>query len=165
MIKKIEDNNWVKICKTIINQILLRISKDGVNLGSDPIADVLDDLLKLDDILACMVARQNMISVMPTQGTDGFKPEIYQTWDIIHRAMDDVFTVIRGYSQAGLAEMEFSLQDSIALFYVFPDTENALVAIIPSLSNKGLIAVEMENARREIIAVLEKMDQQQITTA
>jgi hypothetical protein len=125
-------------------------------MQDDPIAKVLNDMLKLDDILACMVARQNMISVMPSDGTNSFKPEINQIWDIIHRAMEDVFTVIREYSQAGLTEMEFRLQDYDALFYVFPDTENALVAIIPALANKGLLEVEMENARREILELMEE---------
>ncbi|HMA83873.1 MAG TPA: hypothetical protein VKP59_06560 [Candidatus Thermoplasmatota archaeon] len=128
-------------------------------MGNDPIATVLDDLLQLDDILACMVARQNMISVLPTEGTEGFKPEIYETWDIIHRAMDDVFNVIREYSQTGLSEMDFRMQDYETLFFVFPDTENALVAVIPALANKGLIEVEMENARREILKVMEEQDQ------
>ncbi len=126
---------------------------------NDPIAEVLDDLLRLDDILACMVARQNMISVLPSEGTEGFKSEIYETWDIIHRAMDDVFNVIREYSQTGLSEMDFRMQDYETLFFVFPDTENALVAVIPALSNKGLIEVEMENARREILKIMEKTDQ------
>jgi len=121
-------------------------------MRDDPIATVLDDLLKLDDILACMVARRNMISVMPSG--DGFKPEVNQVWDIIKRAMDEVFGVIRDYSQAGLGEMEFRLQDFEVLFYIFPDTENALVAIIPALANKGLIEVEMENARRDILKVM-----------
>jgi len=125
-------------------------------MENDPIALVLDDLLKFDDILACMVARQNMISVLPSMGTDGFKSEIYETWDIIHRAMDDVFTVIREYSQTGLREMEFRMEQYVALFYVFPDTENALVAIIPSLANKGLLEVEMENARRDILRLMEE---------
>jgi hypothetical protein len=120
----------------------------------DPIAKVLDDLLCLDDIIACMVARQNMISVMPSKGTESFKPEVHEIWDIIHRAMDDVFTVIREYSQTGLSEMEFRLQDHEVLFYVFHETDNALVAIIPALSNKGLIEVEMENARREIQKIM-----------
>jgi len=122
---------------------------------NDPIAKVLDDLLKLDDILACMVARQNMISVMPSDGTDSFKPEINQIWDILHRAMDDVFNVIRDYSQAGLGEMEFRLQEYEALFFVFPYTENALVSIIPALANKGLLEVEMENSRREILKLMD----------
>ena len=125
----------------------------------DPIANVLDDLLKLDDILACMVARRNMISVVPSDGTDGFKPEINEIWDIIKRAMDDVFTVVGEYSGVGLGEMEFRLQEYEVLFYVFPDTENALVAIIPALSNKGLIAVEMENARREILEIVKRKEE------
>jgi len=128
-------------------------------LQDDPIACVLDDLLKLDDVLACMVARRNMISVMPSDGTDSFKPEINEIWDIIKRAMDDVFTVIGEYSGVGLGEMEFRLQDCEVLFYVFPDTENALVAIVPALSNKGLIAVEMENARREILEIMNRKEE------
>ena len=131
-------------------------------MGEDPIADTLDDLLKLDDVLACMVARQNMISVMPSNGTDDFNPEINQVWDILHRAMDDVFNVIREYSAAGLAEMDFRLQDYEALFYVFHETDNALVAIIPSLSNKGLIEVEMENARRDIQNILNEQERERL---
>jgi len=121
-------------------------------MRDDPIATVLDDLLRLDDILACVVARRNMISVMPS--SQEFKPEVNQIWDVIKRAMDDVFTVIGEYSGAGLSEMEFRLQDYEVLFYVFPDTENALVAIVPALANKGLLEVEMENARREILQIM-----------
>ena len=135
-------------------------------MRDDPIAKVLDDLLKLDDIFACMVARQNMISVMPSDDNDSFKPEVHGIWDIIHRAMDSVFSVIREYSQAGLTEMEFQMQDYEALFFVFPDTENALVAIIPALSNKGLLEVEMENARREILKIIEEPEKErEVVTA
>jgi len=121
--------------------------------GNDPITEVLEDLLKLDDVLACMIARQNMISVIPD--TNKFDPQVMQVWDIIKNAMDSVFGVIQQYSMAGLEEMEFQLQEYETLFYIFPDTENALVAIIPALSNKGLIEVELENARREIITLLD----------
>ena len=131
-------------------------------MQDDPISLVLADLLKLDDILGCMVARQNMISVMPDQSL--FDKQVMELWDIIKRAMDDVFGVIREYSQAGLGEMEFRLQDYEVLFYIFPDTENALVAIIPALSNKGLIEVEMENARREIIDIMEKQENERLAT-
>ncbi len=133
-------------------------------MRDDPIASVLDDLLRLDDILACMVARQNMISVMPSAGTESFKSDVHQIWDILHRAMDDVFTVIREYSQTGLGEMEFRMQAYEALFYIFPDTENALVAIIPALANKGLIEVEMENARREILKIMKEIEEGNIVT-
>ena len=131
-------------------------------LEEDPILEVLNDLLNYDEILACMVARQNMISVMPDQ--DRFDPKVMQIWDIIKRAMDDVFGVIREYSQAGLGEMEFRLQDYEVLFYIFPDTENALVAIIPALANKGLIEVEMENTRREILKIMENKETERFAT-
>ena len=127
-------------------------------MADDPILDVLNDLLNYDEILACMVARCNMISVMPSD--DSFDHQVDQVWDIIKRAMDDTFGVIREYSAAGLGEMEFRLQDFETLFYIFPDTENALVAIVPALANKGLIEVEMENARREILRIMDGADEQ-----
>ncbi|MBU0497770.1 MAG: hypothetical protein KKC68_05835 [Candidatus Thermoplasmatota archaeon] len=132
-------------------------------MRDDPIELVLIDLLKLDDILACMVARQNMISVMPDQNL--FDPSVMEVWDIIKRAMDDVFVVVKEYSQAGLGEIEFRLQDYEVLFYILPDTENALVAIIPALSNKGLIDVEMENARQEINNIRNKQDNERLINA
>jgi hypothetical protein len=130
-------------------------------MRDDPIANILDDLLKFDDILACMVARRNMISVMPN--SEKFKPEVNEIWDIIKRAMDDVFGVIGIYSQAGLLEMEFRLQDYEVLFYIFPDTENALVSIIPALANKGLLEVEIENARRGILDIMDSEGADKIT--
>lgn len=125
-------------------------------MQDDPILEILNNLLKHEEILACMVARQNMISVMPEQ--DRFDPAVMEIWDVIKRAMDDVFGVIREYSQAGLGEIEFRLQDYAALFYIFPDTENALVTIVPALSNKGLIEVELENARLEILNLIEQKE-------
>jgi hypothetical protein len=132
-------------------------------MQNDPFIYLLEELLKLDDILACMVARQNMISVMPDQNK--FDPHVMELWDIIKRAMDDVFGVIREYSQAGLGEMEFRLQDYETLFYIFPDTENALVAIIPALANKGLIEIEMENTRREILKIMNYRENEKILSA
>lgn len=134
-----------------------------VPMRDDPIALVLDDLMKFDDIFACMVARRNMISVMPSG--EGFKPEVNQIWDIIKRAMDDVFGVVGAYSQAGLGEMEFRLQEYEVLFYVFPDTENALVAIVPALANKGLLEVEMENGRREILKIMNQQEKGNLVAA
>jgi len=122
-------------------------------VNEDPILEVLEDLLKLDDIYACMVARKNMVSVMPD--TSKFNPKIMDVWDIVSLAMKNVFTVIEQYASVGLDVMEFRLKNHSVLFFVIPNTDNALVAIIPSLANKGLIEVEMENARRRIVEILE----------
>lgn len=134
-------------------------------MRDDPIAKVLDDLMKFDEILACMVARQNMISVTPTDGTDSFKSEINPVWDIIKRAVDHIFTVIRDFSPAGLGKMAFQVQDYEVLFYVFPDTENALVTVISAFANKGLIHIDMENARREILRIREEQESKMLATA
>jgi len=112
--------------------------------------------MKFDEILACMVARRNMISVMPSG--DGFKPEIDQIWDVVKNTMDAVFGVISQYSQAGLGTMNFIVQDYEVLFYILPDTENALVAVVPALANKGLIDVELERARQKIEKIREKAE-------
>ncbi|HEB37351.1 MAG TPA: hypothetical protein ENI14_01645 [Thermoplasmatales archaeon] len=122
-------------------------------MNDDPILEVLEDLLRLDDIYACMVARKNMVSVMPD--TSKFNPKIMDVWDIVSVAMKNVFAVIEEYASVGLDVMEFRLKNHSVLFFVIPNTDNALVAIIPSLANKGLIEVEMENARRRIVEILE----------
>lgn len=135
-------------------------------MKNDPIAKVLDDLMKLDDFFACMVGRRGMIdSVLPSDGTDSFKPEIQKIWDIIRRTMDSQLSVISEFSQVDLRRVTFQLQDYDALFYVIPDTENALVAIVRALANRGLIAVEMENARREIIRIRDEEEKRVLVTA
>ena len=126
--------------------------------GDDPLLNILEDLLKLDDIYACMIARRNMVSVIPD--TSLFNPRIMEVWDIVSLAMKNVFTVIEEYASVGLDVMEFRLKNYSVLFFVIPDTDNALVAIIPSLANKGLIEVEMENARREIVEILNKKEEE-----
>ena len=141
---------------------MMNIFGVGVWVQNDPLEFVLDDLLKLDDILGCMVASKTMIAVMPDQSK--FDPQVLELWDIIKRAMDDVFVVIREYSQTGLNEIEFRLQDYEVLFYILPDTENALVAIIPALANKGLLEVEMENARREILEIMKKQETEKLSS-
>ena len=91
--------------------------------GDDPLLNVLEDLLKLDDIYACMIARRNMVSVIPD--TSMFNPKIMEVWDIVSVAMKNVFTVIEEYASVGLDVMEFSLKNYSVLFFVIPDTDNA----------------------------------------
>jgi len=124
-------------------------------MSEDPIAVVLDNLMKFDEILACMVARRGMIdSVMPSDGTKSFKPEIYEVWDVLKRTMDSQLSVISEFSQVDLKKIDYELQEYNAMFYVIPETENALVAVVPALANKGLIDVELERARLKIIELM-----------
>jgi len=88
-----------------------------------------------------------------------FKPEVDEIWDIINQAMNDVFNVIHKYSTAGLGEMELRLQKYHVFFYIFPDTESALVVIIPESVNKAFFEAEVENVRRDILKIMEKLDE------
>ena len=63
------------------------------------------------------------------------------------------------------AKIEFRLQDYEGLFYILQDTDSALVAIIPALANKGLIEVELENARREIVKIRLDEEKERLTIA
>ena len=40
------------------------------------------------------------------------------------------------------------------LFFIIRGTDTALVAIVPALANRGLLEVELENARRRILEIM-----------
>lgn len=119
----------------------------------DQILEVLEDLLKLDDIYACMVAKKGMVSVIPP--TEKFNPKILDIWEILKATMDEFFDTIKHYSRHGLGEVYFRLMEHEVMFFILPETDTALIAIIPSLANKGLLEVAMEKARRRIIEIVE----------
>jgi len=125
-----------------------------MRMRDDPIARVLDDLLRFEDILACMVAHRGMISVMPSNDSNSFKPEIHQIWDGVKRTMDTQLEVISQI--AGYDKMNSFIQDYEVLLYILQDTDTALVAIVPALANRGLIDVELERARQKIQKIREE---------
>ena len=119
---------------------------------TEEILKVLDGLLVSEDIYGCMVARKGIKGVIPPR--ERFNPKILDIWDMLQDTMDEFFDVISHYSRYGLGEVYFRLGDYEVLFYILPETDTALVAIIPSLANKGLLEVEMENAREKIIKIV-----------
>jgi len=112
-----------------------------------------EDLLRLEDIHACMVARKNLEGIVPI--TEDFKKEIMGIWEVLKDTMDDFFGVIGEYSEYGLDKVYFELGKFDVMFFILPGSDTALVAIVPALANRGLLEVEMENARRKIIEIIE----------
>jgi hypothetical protein len=112
------------------------------------------DLLRLDDVLACMVARKGMEGIVPSMSD--FKIKDLGVWEILHKTMDEFFDIIEAYSEYGLNKVYFELGDYDVMFFILPNTNIALVAIIPALANRGLLEVEVENARRAITKELDK---------
>jgi hypothetical protein len=121
----------------------------------DEILKVLqEDLLQLEDIHACMVAQKGMEGIIPPL-SDKFKKEITPIWEILQKTMDDFLDIIGRYSEFGLEKVYFELGEYDVMFFILPGSNNALVAIVPALANRGLLEVELENARRRIIKILE----------
>jgi len=112
-----------------------------------------EDLMPLEDIHACMVVRKNLEGLTPM--TEEFKQEILEIWDILKDSMNEFFDIISKYSKHGLDKVYFELGKFDVIFFILPGSDMALVAIIPALANRGLLEVELENARRRIIKIIE----------
>lgn len=116
------------------------------------ILEILEDMLKFEDIYACMLVRKGMQGIVPN--TNRFRKEVMSIWNILGETMDEFFDVIQHYSKHNLGEVNFRLMDYEVMFFILPWSDTALVAICPALANKGLLEVEMENGRRKIIGIL-----------
>lgn len=112
-----------------------------------------EDLLRLEDIHACMVARKNLEGIVPI--SEEFKAEITDIWDMLKDTMNEFFDIISHYSKYGLDKIYFELGKYDVIFFILPGSDTALVAIVDALANRGLLEVELENARRRIIKIIE----------
>jgi predicted regulator of Ras-like GTPase activity (Roadblock/LC7/MglB family) len=112
-----------------------------------------EDLLRLEDIHACMVVRKNLEGIVPI--TEEFKAEITEIWSMLKDTLNEFFDIISHYSKYGLNKIYFELGKYDVIFFILPGSDTALVAIVPALANRGLLEVEMENARRKILRIIE----------
>jgi len=117
----------------------------------EEILQVLEDLLKEEDILATMVARKGFEGYSPSSSK--FKLKNIGVWNALQNTMSDFFVIIRKFSAQGLDKVYFELGDYEVIFFII-HSDMAVVSIIPALANKGLLEVEMENARRDIKKIL-----------
>ncbi len=113
-----------------------------------------ENLIKLDDVHQCGVVRKNLEGIFPV--SEGFTKEVLGIWDALKGTINELFDVISHYSEYGLDKVYFELGEWDVMFFILPGLDTALVAIVPALSNRGLLEVEMENTRREIIKILDE---------
>ncbi len=116
------------------------------------ILEVLEDLLKEEDILATMLARKGFEGTSPSP--DKFKLTDVRVWTNLQNAMGDFFEIMSKFSGTGLDKIYFELGDYEVIFFIVSGRDIAVVAVIPALANKGLLEVELENARRAITKIL-----------
>ncbi len=113
-----------------------------------------NDLLKLEDVYACMVARRGLEGIVLFE--DSKDPELKDVWVSLEKTMDEFFSIIKEYSVYGLNKIYFELGKYDVIFFILPETDTALVALIPALANRGLLEVELENTRGKIVEILER---------
>ena len=120
------------------------------NTPENKVLEILDDLLRLDDILACMVAMKGMEGIVPP--IEKFKIKNIGVWEMLQKTMVEFFDVIAAYKEYGLDKVYFEFGEYDVIFFVMHNV--SLVVITPALANRGLLEVEMENARRDIIKLV-----------
>ena len=116
------------------------------------ISRILENLMKMEEIHACMVVSKGMQGIIP-EGSR-FNKEVWPIWEILQKTMDDMFVIIEEYSKHDLENIYFKLMKYEVIFFIIPETNTSLIAVTPTLSNRGLIMMELEKARKEIIKIL-----------
>ena len=107
---------------------------------------ILEDLLRLDDVLACMVVKQGLEGIVPPN----MKIKDVELWRLVHEATTGMFDIITKFYDYGLERLNLELGEYTII--VAPVSQSfSLVVIIPSLANLGLLDVEIENTKRKIL--------------
>ena len=107
----------------------------------------------MDDVLACMLAKKGLEGLVPK----GIKITNADLWRNIHDTTGDLFKIFERFYDFGMDRLYFELGEyTVIMAPVSP--EFALVVIIPSLANLGLLDVEIENTKRKIKVILARKE-------
>ncbi len=115
---------------------------------------VLGDLLKMDDVLACMLAKKGLGGVIP----EGLKVKDVNLWNRVKETTNQIFPIIENFFVYKIDRLNFELGDYTIIFAPISQTFSLLV-IIPSLANMGLIDVEVENTKRKVKIIIDRKEE------
>lgn len=113
------------------------------------INNVLTDLLMIEDIQACLLATGKKPKIIPKN----VKIKNLRFWQLIKETTSEFFSITDEFYRYNLSKIYFELE-KYEIIMSFIDSETALIVVIPRLANKGLLEVEIENARRFIKTIL-----------
>jgi len=116
------------------------------------IYDILENLLKYEDIHACMIIEKGMQGINPP--TEKFNKKVLEIWEIFQKTLGDLFNIIEHYSDYGVGEINLRVMDYEIMIFVIPDSNTAIVAVVPALANKGIVEIALESARNKIIDII-----------
>ena len=114
---------------------------------------VLNDLLKEEDILAVRIASGSGGNIAPPQAS--LKIKNLNIWNMVNNTVNEAFTIFGKFDPFGVDKMYVELGEYEVIFFKV-DRRTLLISVIPALANKGLLEVEIENARRDIVKILKE---------
>ncbi|MBU1197987.1 hypothetical protein KJ765_05780 [Candidatus Micrarchaeota archaeon] len=122
------------------------------------IVKVLEDLLREEDVLAVRIASASGGSIGPPQSL--LKIKDMGVWNMVNNTVNEAFTIFTKFGPYGIDKMYLELGEYEIIFFRV-DRRTLLIAVIPTLANKGLLEVEIENTRRETINILKSSGPEQ----
>jgi len=115
---------------------------------------ILNDLLKMDDVLACMLARKDLGGVVP----EGLKVKDVNLWNMVKDSTNQIFPLIEKFFIYKIDRLYFELGE-YTIIYAPLNTTFSLMVVIPALANMGLIDVEVENTKRKAKVILDRKEE------
>jgi len=114
------------------------------------IVQLLDKLLVFEDILACMVVKKGLDGIVPSK----VRIKNIDLWRLVHQTTDDVFDLIDKFYSYGVGRINLELGEYNIIIAPISRTVSLLV-LTPSLANVGLLDVEIENTKLQILGLAE----------
>ncbi|MBR9707212.1 MAG: hypothetical protein GOV15_02130 [Candidatus Diapherotrites archaeon] len=114
------------------------------------VLQVLEDLLKMEDVLACMVAKKGLEGGL---APPGLKIKDLSLWRLVDNTTDQMFEIVKTFYDYGLDRVYLEIGRYTIIMATLSEVF-ALIVIIPSLANRGLIDVEVENSKRQIEEII-----------
>ncbi|MFH1586655.1 MAG: hypothetical protein ABID38_02265 [Candidatus Diapherotrites archaeon] len=119
----------------------------------EEIVKVLEDLLRMEDVLACMVTKKGLEGIVPP----GMKVRDINLWKMLHDSTDKLFDIMAQFYDYKLERLYLELGKYTII--IAPISKAfGLIVLIPSLANMGLLDVEIENSKRKIKEIADKKD-------
>jgi len=118
----------------------------------EEVLKILDDLLRLEDVLACMVARKGLEGLIP----GSIKLRNIDFWVLLRNTTDPVFDLIDKFYESYKLERLYLEMNQYTVIVATITNTISLIVVIPSLANMGLLDVEIENTKRKIVEILKR---------
>lgn len=118
-----------------------------MGMDEKEVKKVLDDLQKLEDVQACEYVERGLDTIRPDVK---IRLKDVDLWNLISETTDKFFEIAENFYKYEVDKIYFEIGDLEVILSLIEPTI-ALIVIISSLANKGLLEVEIENARRQIV--------------